>query len=228
MFEKLIWESNFFKKQIYNINFKKFSDLELMKINDLKFSLISAKITLKNEDKINILKKFGFKIISKSSVYEKKIIGNKNKNYQIANLKNFNELKIISKDIFTYSRIKDFYFGSGSRNKFYTEWIKKSILGNFDDFCILTIDDKKKINGFITFKVMKSILKIGLFGIPKKIQSKGYGIKLLQTINHFKSINKIKKSIVTTQSDNLSAINVFLKEDYLFKEDFVWLYLKKK
>ena len=34
MFEKLIWESNFFKKQIYNINFKKFSDLELMKIND--------------------------------------------------------------------------------------------------------------------------------------------------------------------------------------------------
>ena len=87
MFEKLVWESNFFNKQIYNINFKKFSDKELIKINKLNFSFISAKIDSKNLKKLEILKKIGFKIISKSSVYEKKIIGNKNANYQLANSK---------------------------------------------------------------------------------------------------------------------------------------------
>ena len=227
MLEKLVWESDFFNKQIYNINFKKFSDKELIKINNLNFSLITAKIDNRNLKKIEILKKFGFKMISKSSVYEKKNIGSKNANYQIANLKNYNELKFISKNIFTYSRIKDSYFGKDSQNKFYAHWIKKSINGKFDDCCIVTLNDRKKINGFVTLKIINDTLKIGLFGIPKQIQSRGYGIKLLQTVNHYKSINKIKKSIVTTQSDNLSAINVFLKDDYLFKEDFIFLYLKK-
>ena len=62
MFEKLVWESNFFNKQIYNINFKKFSDKELIKINKLNFSLISAKIDNRNLKKIEILKKFAVDI----------------------------------------------------------------------------------------------------------------------------------------------------------------------
>ena len=228
MIKKLIWESNFFNKQIYDINLKKFSSENFKKIiKNLKFSLISTKIGSEESDQIKTLQSCGFKIVSTSSVYEKNKIGNKIDNYQLATLDNFNELKLISKNIFIYSRIKDFYYGKGSQNRFYSHWIKESIKGNFDDCCILIMNNRKKINGFVTLKIINNHLKIGLFGIPKMLQYKGYGLKLLQVINYYKFVKNIKKSIITTQSDNLSAINVFLKDDYSFKENFVWLYLKR-
>ena len=38
---------------------------------------------------------------------------------------------------------------------------------------------------------------------------------------------KVKKSIVTTQNDNIPAKKIYLKDGYKLKESNVWLYYKK-
>ena len=85
MLEKLIWESNFFNKLIYTINLNNFSSHLLKEeIKKINFSLIQTKINSKDISKINELLKFGFKIESISSTFEKDNIGNKCDNYRYA------------------------------------------------------------------------------------------------------------------------------------------------
>ncbi len=228
MLKKLIWESKFYNKSIYTFELNNLN-IELLreKINKNKFSLIQIKINKKKTNIINKLIKIGFKIESISDTYEKKTSGKFNHDYKIASINEYKELTKISNNLFIHSRIKDKYFGKNSANKLYNHWIKRSISGKFDDCCLIISDNQKKINGFVTIKKINNFLKIGLFGIDKYSQFKGYGTKLLQTVNHYMLAKKVKKSIVTTQNDNIPAKKIYLKDGYKLKESNVWLYYKK-
>lgn len=228
MLTKLVWESKFFNRLIYTIKVEDFNTSLLKeKIKKKKFSLIQVKVNENNANKIKKLIEVGFKIESKSNTYEKKTKGKVNPYYRIASMNDYKNLQKISKNLFTYSRIKDKYFGYNAANQLYSHWIKKSILGQYDDCCLAISDNEKLINGFVTLKKINNLIKIGLFGINKYSQYKGYSSKLLQSINHYMEEKKVTKSIVTTQKDNIPANKIYLKNGHKFKETNVWLYLKK-
>jgi len=227
MLKKLIWDSNFFNINIFTIDLNnyKFNKLnnEIKKLNN---ALIQVNIDVNKKDLIQKFINFGFAMESVSSTFQKKKIGTEYIDYRLANNNDLKKLRIISKNLFTKTRIKDQYFGTNSSHKFYAKWLENSVNGSHDDCCLLTSDDKNNIMGFVTLKKNIDNIRIGLFGIAKNYQKKGIGSKLLQVVESFKKSNNIEISLVTTQQDNLTAKKLYIKNGYKLVKNIAWLYLK--
>ncbi len=227
MLKKLIWDSNFFNINIFTIDFNTFKidnlNNEIKKLNN---ALIQVNIDVNKKDLIQKFINSGFKLESVSSTFKKKKIGIEYNDYRFANNDDLKKIKIISKKLFIKTRIKDRYFGKNSSHKFYSRWLEKSIKGSFDDCCLLTTDEKNNIIGFVTLKKNIDDVKIGLFGIAKNYQNKGFGTKLLQVVESFKKSNNIEISFITTQKNNLAAKKLYIKNGYKLIENKAWLYLK--
>jgi ribosomal protein S18 acetylase RimI-like enzyme len=116
---------------------------------------------------------------------------------------------------FSINKIKNFYYG----------WLKKGIQGRFDDICYVICLNKKPI-GFCTCKINlennPKIGSIGLLGIQKKFQGKGYSRLLLNYVEK-KLLQLNKQSIkVITQGRNYAAIKTYNNYGFSIKKTELW------
>lgn len=130
-------------------------------------------------------------------------------------------MKEMIKELYSYSRFYE--INSEKVDNFYFEWVKKAILGKFDDICFV-YKESEKIKGFITLKVKDKELHIGLIGVNKNETSKGIGKELLAKAVEFGKMHNCEKIIVATQTENKGAINFYKKNGYKIIQEEKWFY----
>ncbi len=133
-------------------------------------------------------------------------------------------LKEISKDLYQDSRY--FFDENFNRNKvqrFYQLWIKRAVLGKYDDVCFCLYEKGLPL-GFcsIKYNFPSKTASIGLFGLARKYQGRGLGKALLFMVFAELRKKKIIRIDVVTQGRNYAAQRLYQKAGFLTKATELW------
>lgn len=236
IYEYLEWDSNFFKKNIYHLKFKRYTQninniiTNLCCFNDV--DLIYFLCSKKDNDSINLAKKNGFIAVDNRVTFSlkpfnhKKIKLKKGVKIKRTNKKHSYILEKIAKKANWTSR----YFNDKNFNKkdlelFYCEWIKKSIVGKLDDL-VFHIEIDQKICGFISIKKDGiNYGSIGLITIDKKYEGYGLGTLLISHASQylFETGNCAIVTVVT-QEDNIAACAAYDKVGFQVTDKSIWMH----
>lgn len=88
----------------------------------------------------------------------------------------------------------------------YKKWIDNSINEGFADYVLVALDPEPQ--GFITAKIKKDIISIGLFATDSEYRGKGIGTRLIQEIINEAACRGLKVEVVT-QADNTTACKFY-------------------
>jgi len=158
------------------------------------------------DKKVNFLKTKNTKNIrfKKAKIEDYKIIKNTAK-------KSYKESRYYFDDYFPVKKVKEFYSG----------WLKKAILGKFDDICFL-ICLKNKPVGFCTLKINNNYAQIGLFSISEEYQNRGFSKLLLSYVE--KELYKLNVSnlSVVTQARNHKALKAYQANGFKIYRTEIW------
>ena len=237
IFSILNWDSKFWKKKIAYIGSTRLTENILYRVNIYSkkwmIDMIQFLSNCHDAKTVNLAEKnkFGFKDIR--ITLEKKINQNlsssenlKDINFRVAKISDFNYLKEIIKNSYLDSRYYfDNFFSVQKTKDFYSGWLKKGILGKFDDLCYVMCFKKIPV-GFCTCKINnknnKKAASIGLFGISNKYRGKGFS-KLLLNFVESKLLEKKKINLsVVTQGRNYTAIRAYNNFGFSLKKTELW------
>ena len=228
----LDWDSKFWKKKICFIGPKKLTESIVFRckkfIKKNKVDMVQFLSNCHESESVKIAEKnnFGFKDIritlEKKVDKKKKIKLNKSISLRKAKLTDFKFIKPIARESYLDSRYYfDEFFSVNRVKNFYEGWLKKAILGTFDDLCLL-ICYKKKPVGFCTIKIRTPNAIIGLFSISSKYQGKGFSKILLKYLNYEMKKDNIKKITVVTQGRNYSALKAYQNVNFKISRTELW------
>jgi len=228
MIKFLKWDSDFFKINIANLDIENNSiDLILIE-NFIKKNNLKLIQSLILSDKINLINKLesnNFKLEESVVTFIKKINEYKENIeplIRIAKIEDLSYIKTYLSGIFKESRYKRIV-KKELVNKFYYIWVKKAILGEFDDICFVYEIEEKPV-GFITIKKNEDSGIIGLIAVSSDFQGKRIGKKLIEYSENYLLDNGISKFYVKTQGSNILAQNFYIKNNFLIKDLKYWLY----
>lgn len=228
--KKRVWDSNFFKKPIYDIDSNGKNNLDTLKENLNTNGLVTSKIKSQDLNKINELSSLGYSYCEGELDFIKQIQPIESTKLPDTNITpatplDLPELNEIISNLYEYSRFKSPWFSQKERARFYTEWLKKAVHGTFDDICYLLKDKiNQSILGFITLKVNANSGQIGLIGVSELARGKGVASQLLNHASNYFSSKGCHCFTVATQTSNLPAINLYIKNNFQVKSSSVWFY----
>ncbi|WP_245879055.1 GNAT family N-acetyltransferase [Vibrio diazotrophicus] len=217
-FELRQWDSDFFSRLIGDVNWSPSSN------EQLPLDLITTKVSSRDEDKIGLLNQAGFVFCEGEALFVKPLI----------NVKHLIEVERLGKDnlpavqnltdgLYLSSRFKSPWFTEEEKEGFYREWLKKAVLGQFDDLCMIKRVDGN-IAGFVTVRVDNDDASIGLIGVLPEYQALGLGRALIQCAESYAVEKGCKNLSVATQLSNLSAMNLYMKSGYSLQQTAYWFY----
>lgn len=238
--EYLEWDSKFFKKNIYSITSKCYTKRIEYRLNkliekksvDLVYFLCpkADKKSLKNATEsgfIQVDQRLTY-LIRANSFLDIDLESNLNSNYSIVKsiAEDTLELGNLAKEIkWTTRYTNDKNFDSESIEKFYEEWVIKSIVGKLDD-AVYHIRQNGEICGFISIKKMGiNMGSIGLVGVSSHHQGKGIGIALTNFAVDL-MINSMGCAAVqvVTQSTNIGACKTYEKIGFTPSDQSIWFH----
>ncbi|QVY65781.1 GNAT family N-acetyltransferase [Polaribacter sp. Q13] len=201
---KLNWDSDFFKHEVFRIDFKENSDFQLLKGLTYVFS---ENPVMGFSDSLQDIKITFTKDLSSDEFIDKETLKDIVK-YDFDYVdENLLDLALQSG---SYSRFKkDANIPNSKFEKLYDLWVRNSVNKKIaDEIFVVFIDET--ISGFVTVKKNKHICKIGLIAVSQNFRGLGLGKKLMQRVDHWALENKCNLVEVETQLDNEIA-NKFYK-----------------
>ena len=231
----LKWDTKFWRKKTATIFTpiinKKVIKRILIFIKENKIKFCSFLCNSNHADSVSLAELNKFKLTDIRLTFEKdiklvkKIKKNKDYNFSLASKKNIKELEQIVNNIYQSSRYYyDINFNQIKVNDYYKDWIKKSVLGLFDDYCLILNNEKEnRIIGFVSLKINDdNSASIGLIGVNKIFEGKGYGNIIIKNLFYHLYLKKIKKLYVVTQGRNIRAQRLYQKNDFIIKSSGIW------
>lgn len=224
--KKLQWDSTFWGVDIFHLD--KLSSLDFEKITS-PYYLVQAIPNIGDLDFIHGLEKKEFTFKECKVILQKKKL-------DVINEENVNFKEITLIDLQPYQNIFFELFGENTRydifpkhkvNDFYYTWMVNSIAGTMDDACIGYYIDNQ-LAGFITYRIRKPIITIGLLGVLPEFQGRGISQLLLAYVDNVafnKAINTIE---ISTQGKNINALNAYIKNGYRISSIDHWYYFKEE
>lgn len=222
-FIKKTWESNFFNKNIFHVNLKEIKESVVWPEN----ALLSSKIDSGNYLELDIASKFQFEFCEGEISFSRKITQSKKKlsEESIANEGSIEELKSITEDLYINSRFREPWFSVEEKNIFYKKWVENAVLSLFDDVCLI-FKENNKVLGFVTLKTQNEKTSISLIGVANHAQGKGIGSELLSLAYNYTCSIGSDEIIVSTQTSNTHAANLYIRNNFLLTNSSLWFYKK--
>lgn len=229
--EPLSWDTKFFGFKIGKIVLEKDSDINnlLNGVINRTWSLIYLFLNGNNQKSSDLLEQNGIKCFDHKTSFSKQI-----------SEASFSKIKGVHPEFEMTNEIELLAYESGvnhSRfykdqklrkhfNRLYKSWITKSLDRSFADE-VLVYKDSSQLCGFVTLKKNDDEAKIGLIAVDKDHRGKGIGTSLLKAAEKWAHDQELEKISVTTQGENLNAIEFYEKNGfYICKTEFVhhlWL-----
>ena len=238
--EHLEWDSNFFNKNIYNITSKCFSNRIKHQLNQLTedrlIDLVYFLCPAGDKRSIKNAIENGFIQVDQRLTYLVTAKNYKNLKSNFTPRINFSikksmpedasELGALAKKIkWTTRYTNDENFDAKSIEKFYEEWVIKSIVGKLDD-AVYHIRQNEEICGFISIKKMGiNMGSIGLVGVSPDYQGKGIGVALSDfAVNYLINSMDCAAVQVVTQETNIGACKTYEKIGFIPSDHSIWLH----
>lgn len=231
----LKWDSKFWRKKTATIftpviNKKVIKRISIF-IEKNKIKFCSFLCNSNHAESVNLAELNKFKLTDIRLTFEKdiklvkKTKNNNDYNFSLATKKNIKELEKIVNNIYQSSRYYyDINFDKVKVNHYYKDWVKKSVLGLFDDYCLI-LNSKKynKIIGFVSLRINNdNSASIGLIGINKEFEGRGFGSIIMKNLFYHLYLKKVKKLYVVTQGRNIRAQRLYQKNDFIIKSSGIW------
>lgn len=219
--KKLIWDTQFFNKEIGEILLEK--PIDFSEITTRNFELIVVK--QKDDFKVEI-NHFEEEFKETKMMFIKENLNANNKDFSDikdtdSEEQNLDFFKYLAYQSGKYSRfLLDKKFGEAQFKKLYEEWVINS---NNKKFAIKTfyIEKENKAVGFVTLQQKEKEGKIGLIAISPEFQGNGFGKKLLQFTENYCLKNNITSLEIPTQKENLQACHFYEKMAYKIEKQEV-------
>ncbi|PID27455.1 MAG: hypothetical protein CR982_05795 [Candidatus Cloacimonadota bacterium] len=227
MIKKLVWDSEFFSMKIGDFDASSRFQVE----EEHMFDLIQSSVDISYIDRISMLEYLDFKFVELNITFYKnltksikqKIKLDPNLRIRKADISDIETLQNFTKIIYKKSRYNHKPFSKHDSEKLYSTWIKKAVLGTFDDFCLVLSQDKN-ICSFITVKIEKDIATIGLVGSNPKFSNKGFASILINMLMEKLIENDVAKLFVSTQGTNIKAQNFYIRNGFKVNSVSFWYY----
>jgi dTDP-4-amino-4,6-dideoxy-D-galactose acyltransferase len=222
------WDSNFFSKNIGVVcNSKKVTSFELQ-----QYELLMNKIDVKNADELDRFLKLGFifvegefvftQPISESYLQERIMLDESTLNYKAKEI-DIPQVVALAESSYSNSRFRSPWFSIDEQKEFYGTWIRKAVLGEFDDIC-LVLKTANEVQGYISLKKQDKKLNVGLIAVSPDYRGKGIAQRLIQLSFKYALENKCESISVATQISNVSATNLYIKSGFTLINTNYWLY----
>jgi len=233
--KKLEWDSSFWGFPVAYLSCRYLTESIVYRINKFikfkKIKLVEYLCNCHDNKSVIITAKNNFIFADIRLSFEKKLQNKQDINlprelkFGLASQNDIKPLLKIAKNLYLDSRYSyDENFNKEKVSIFYQNWVKKAVLGTFDDECYCLFE-KSKNNpiGFCTIKYgLSGVADIGLVGLSKDYQNKGLAQIMFNLVfNELlkKSINKI---YVVTQGRNFSAQRLYQRLGFLTKTTEIW------
>lgn len=220
MIVELKWDSELFGRKIGRLTAvpseEKLKGIVKQAVKE-GYRYITCRVVLKRVPNIQLLETQGFYITDIGATWEKEHstfnIQHSTFSVREATIKDIPMLKSMVKGLFKDSRFyNDPFFTKGEAEKFYRTWVEN-----------LVCDKKVKTflvegGGFVTCKKLQGNKgNIPLIGVIPRRQDKGIGQSLMyEALKWFKKVG-VKSVNVRTQSNNISAMNFYMRTGFRIK-----------
>lgn len=234
LIEKLEWDSNFFDIPIAFLSSRHLTENIIYQINKFikkeNIELVEYLCNCHDSRSVKIAESNGFHFTDIRLSFEKNLKEKEgvtlsdNITFDLAKKSDIPVLKEASKNLYEDSRyFFDGNFDINQVNIFYQNWVEKAVLGTFDDKCFC-LYYKEKPFGFCTVKydISNESASIGLFGLSKEYQGKGFAKKLLFSVFNDLIDANIYKVTVVTQGRNYSAQRLYQSAGFFTKSTELW------
>ncbi|MCZ4294788.1 GNAT family N-acetyltransferase [Vibrio sinaloensis] len=213
------FDSQFFRRRIADVDWSTDSK------GSFSPELVTVKVQSSEVGKIEMLNTQGFQFCEGEISYYKSIESQSliDTPCNLLNASNLHEVMGLLDGMYTNSRFKKPWFDIHERDRFYQEWLKKALLGEYDDIC-LAYRVNGEIAGFVTLKFNQVGATIGLIGVLPRFQGKGIGRLLLESAEIATMQQGLYKISVSTQLSNLIAMNLYAKHGYQVSGTAYWFY----
>ncbi|CRK85741.1 wecD [Candidatus Providencia siddallii] len=229
----LKWESEFFKRLIAKLDF--IDNAKIISIYQLnQFDIVQVKIDSCKKVMINKLEKIGFFFVDGEINFLLKIgSGNiffnntlfKTDNIDIAKHSDIDLLCKAAEVVFNKSRFCEPWYSKKDSGRFYALWIKKAVLGEFDDICLLIKNSVGVILGFVSLRDIDiNTARIGVLAKIPGMYSENIGRKLMSAAFYWCLQHKKKYLNIVTQVSNIAAMNLYLRSGAFITSTEYWLY----
>jgi len=233
MIEILDWDSTFFNFNIAHINSDVDFDEKFINkyVLDNDINLLQCCVPTCNRNYIHKLEenKFSFsglnitfncniesKIFTKNKLSLKKVKANEE-----------NNLISIVENSFLNTRYNYNVFNKSKVSEMYKIWVKKSIIGDFDNEVLSLKLDEIDI-GFVTVNYFLDTARIGLLAISNKLQGRGYGKAMIKLLKAYLFDKNIKRIVINTQGNNIVAQNLYISSGCSIEKIESWYYKEVK
>lgn len=224
MVKKLTWDSDFFKKNIGQIDASEFK-----KANLLEYDLIY--VTSQTDFNI-VIQDFECTFEEVKVVFEKKNLTTANLDSHIFSVAevnvNLEDLYVLAYESGKYSRfLLDYNFSKLEFETMYKMWVDNSISKKIATDVLVYIENQKLL-GFVTYKIDNKNAHIGLIAVHPNAQGKGIGKKLLARAEHIAQIQHCHVMQIPTQQQNKEACTFYSKQQYnVSSETYIKHYWRK-
>lgn len=222
------WESEFFKRPIFNIEPREVKKLTESDFSELaQSSLVCCKVKPSNYEEYNSLANLRFFLAEGEVLFSKKLSLTQPLEKQsigiFASTSELPGLLLKVKGLYTFSRFREPWFSVSQKDQFYQKWLENAVLGIFDDCCLLVII-RGEIAGFVTLRLHSSSVSIGLIGVLPAFQGQGVGRQLLQLAEAYALENGKAEVTVVTQIANSPALKLYSANNYMISNTAYWFY----
>lgn len=226
----LEWESEFFSLKTGRLEFDTQAPVLTGEQLDA-FAVVQAKVASHELSLIDKLSQLGFQF-AEGEIDFKLSIGTENacKNapeccFRKANEDDIDLLMATASEAFVQSRFRTPWYQEGDSSRFYALWVKKAVLGTFDDICLLTYDIDNNMSGFVTLRrLSESEARVGLLAVMPNRTGQGIGKQLMSAAKFWCQQQGISTLYVATQISNIAASRLYTHSGGLIESTTYWLY----
>nr|WP_276516147.1 dTDP-4-amino-4,6-dideoxy-D-galactose acyltransferase [Rosenbergiella australiborealis] len=221
----LAWESDFFSQRIGKVDLTQLHRLTPTECQ--AWDLVQAKIPSGDYQTLDTLSSLGFVLAEGESQLEMAVESStRQPGIRIARPTHIPLLRELASKMFTESRFRAPWFEQSLTEQFYAQWIENAVLGTFDHQCLLSLDDRGTIAGFVSLREADSTAHIGLLGVARSHRGAGVGRQLLLAAADWTRTKGLTQLHIATQLSNVAALRLYLRHGARLTTTSYWLYRK--
>lgn len=220
----LAWENAFFGCHSALLELQGDTALDVTLLDS--YRLVQVKVLAQQSAELDALTALGFRLVEGEADC---VLGitpvERPTGIRIARAEHIPALRRVAKEAFTWSRFRAPWYAPGDSGRFYAQWVENAVLGTFDHQCLLAVDERGTLQGFVSLRELgDGTARIGLLAVVPDAQGLGIGQRLMTAANDWCRARRLTRLHVATQLGNIAALRLYLRCGGVIERTAYWLY----